>query len=64
MTEIEMAWSFDKPTKAGVYLCNLGDVVTTDNLSIVPLVGTAGNITDVNGLPADLFNEKCRGRAD
>lgn len=65
-----MLWSYDKPTKAGLYFCNLGDTVDYIHLSIHDLVHIKGELFDEADLarnpetaaPVSKWNISCKFR--
>jgi len=55
-------WSYDKPTKAGTYYVNLGDVVTETSLSVVKLrsVTGVGELRDENLDRVSQYHHSCK----
>ena len=52
-------WSFKKPTSAGWYFVNLGDVVTDFNFECIKFSSDViGNLFDGKGTPLSIYSDE------
>ena len=62
-----MLWSYDKPTKAGVYNANMGDVVTAQSCREIRLTGSRNDegdfiLIDENDCPVGSYHSSWKFR--